>query len=424
MTNANAETLLQPASRRGSLAPGTVLQGTYRIVGPLARGGCGEVYVAEHTRLPQRFAVKVLQSNLAHNPEALSRFRGEAEITSTLRHPHIVTVLDFNVTETGMPYLVMELLDGRMLADRLADGPVDGDTTIKIIDQIAHALHAAHERGIIHRDLKPENVMLLAADGVEDFVKVLDFGISRASWRPRVTGVQKVAGTPEFMSPEQASARPDIDHRSDQFSLAGIAYMLLTGREPFCGDDPLGILQQVVYVDPPPPSRIAPRISPEIDAVVMRGLSKRPEDRYPDVIAFSVALKNAIQGCPATSGPERASFSPAAFIDVSDAPPPVRASAQELPPVALAPAPARRGVGPAPWDGGEAGPETRALIRRVTRSPVRRLGWAVLAAAGIVAAGWFAPPTRAMTRQTVSYAEDNARAAYHHAVEAAGFTHR
>src|SRR5512133_2268615 len=151
--------LVGPAA--GGLAIGLVLQGTYRIMRPLAEGGCGEVYLAAHTRLPGRFAIKLLHRSLVRDNDALTRFQQEAEITSSLRHPHIVQVFDFNVTDGGVPYLVMELLEGKLLAQRIDDaGALDPAAAAHIIDQIASALNAAHSRGIVHRDLKPENVML------------------------------------------------------------------------------------------------------------------------------------------------------------------------------------------------------------------------------------------------------------------------
>ena len=219
----------------------------------------------------------------------MTRFRQEAEITSSLRHPHIVQVFDFNVTDNGVPFLVMELLEGKLLSQRIAaDGPLDPMIAINIIEQTASALHAAHARGIVHRDLKPENIMLLGGAGVGDFVKVLDFGISQASWRPRLTDGERVAGTPQFMAPEQACGlREQIDHRSDQFSLAAIAYTLLTGQEPFRGENPIAVLYEVVHTDPTLPSQIVPALAPEIDAVIMRGLAKESADRYPDVLAFA-----------------------------------------------------------------------------------------------------------------------------------------
>jgi serine/threonine-protein kinase len=278
------------------LANGTVLDGTYRIVRPLAEGGCGEVYVAAHTRLPGEFAIKVLHRSLLQDDEALSRFRREAEITSSLHHPHIVQVFDFNVTPEGVPYLVMELLEGQLLTKRVsAGGPLLPETAVRIIEQIAGALHVAHASGVVHRDLKPDNIILLAVDGQDDFVKLVDFGISQASWRPRLTGTARVVGTPQFMSPEQARGlREEIDARTDQFSLAAIAYTLLTGYEPFWSEELTAVLYQVVHEMPTLPSLRAPWLGARIDAVIARGLAKAPADRYPDILAFASALREAV----------------------------------------------------------------------------------------------------------------------------------
>jgi serine/threonine protein kinase len=382
--------LLGPAT--GGLSIGIVLQGTYRIVRPLAEGGCGEIYLAAHTRLPGRFAVKLLHRSLVRDSDAFARFQQEAEITSSLRHPHIVQVFDFNVTDSGVPYLVMELLEGKLLAQRIAAaGALDPVSAVDIIDQIASALNAAHSRGIVHRDLKPENVMLLADAGVPDFVKVLDFGISQASWRPRLTEDERVAGTPQYMSPEQACGlREQIDHRSDQFSLAAIAYVLLTGREPFTGDNPIAVLYEVVHSDPPVPSQIVPALGPEIDAVVMRGLAKESADRYPSVLAFASALSAAVHGSGA-----------AAFIDPTSDPPPVRTPAPVLamPPGAV---PSRQiaddpvDIQPAPV---AVGRDTVRLIRRMrwrqSRASLRFLVGTLVVAAVLV---WFLPTTRKPTR--------------------------
>jgi serine/threonine protein kinase len=374
-------------------APGTILQGTYRIVAPLAEGGCGEIYLADHTRLPGRVAVKVLHRGLQRNAEILSRFRQEAEITATLRHPHIVQVLDFNVTDQGYPYLVMELLEGQPLARRIVAGqPVAPAAAINIVEQIAQALQAAHARGIVHRDLKPDNIVLLSADGMQDFVKVLDFGISQASWRPRLTDGAQVAGTPQYMAPEQACGqREAIDPRTDQFSLAAIAYTLLTGQEPFVAEDPIAVLYQVVHADPVPPAALVPRLGAAVDAVILRGLSKASADRFPNVLEFAGALRRAIEGAPATP----ATIIPDAELDE---PPPVRTPPPlrlfELEPKTL---PFARTGPVAP-----AGRPTRRLIRRlrwgiVYRTP-RRM--ALLAIAAVMAFTWFSPTARG-TAETV-----------------------
>jgi serine/threonine protein kinase len=200
--------------------------------------------------------------------------------------------------------------------------------------------------------------MLLADAGVPDFVKVLDFGISQASWRPRLTEGERVAGTPQYMSPEQACGlREQIDHRSDQFSLAAIAYVLLTGHEPFTGDNPIAVLYEVVHHDPPPPSQLVPALGPEIDAVVMRGLAKESADRYPNVLAFASALRAAVQGGAL-----------AAFVDPISDPPPVRTPAPALLSEPLGAVPTRQitddpaDIQPAPV---AAGRHTVRLIRRM-----------------------------------------------------------
>jgi serine/threonine-protein kinase len=385
--------LIRPAT--GGFSIGIVLQGTYRIIRPLAEGGCGEVYLAAHTRLPGRFAIKMLHRSLVRDEDALTRFRQEAEITSSLRHPHIVQVFDFNVTDSGVPYLVMELLEGKLLAQRItAAGALDPLPAINIVEQIATALHAAHARGIVHRDLKPENVMLLAGAGMDDFVKVMDFGISQASWRPRLTDGERVAGTPQFMAPEQAQGQRElIDHRSDQFSLAAIAYTLLTGREPFRGENAIALLYEVVHTEPAIPSQLVPALGPEVDAVIMRGLAKASVDRYPNVLAFASALRAAIQG--ATPGP---------FSDPTSEPPPVRTP---IPVVAAAPVralpldlPGSEPIDLAAPPAGPAGRETVRLLRRMRwrmHKTQRRIALATLAAA---AAGYvcFSPATLEVAR--------------------------
>ena len=376
------------------LSIGIVLQGTYRIVRPLAEGGCGEIYLAAHTRLPGRFAVKLLHRSLVRDKDALSRFRQEAEITSSLRHPHIVQVFDFNVTDAGVPYLVMELLEGKLLAQRIASvGAMDPAAAGDIVEQIASALHAAHARGIVHRDLKPENIMLLSDAGVADFVKVLDFGISQASWRPRLTDGERVAGTPQYMAPEQACGlREQIDHRSDQFSLAAIAYTLLTGREPFRGENAIAVLYEVVHTDPVLPSQIVPALSPEIEAVIMKGLAKESADRYPNVLEFASALRAAIHG-----------GSPAAFTDATCEPPPVRTPT----PVLLAEPPRALQAESELYEPIDSQPALMPVGRDTVRL-LRRMRWmqararlrvaALVAAAAMAALVWWSPATRLATR--------------------------
>ena len=360
-------------------AIGTVLGESYRLVRSLAQGGCGDVYVAEHERLGSEVAVKVLHPSLAGNAQALARLRQEADIMSAVRHPHIVQILDFDVTEQGVPFLVMELLHGRPLTEGAISGsPLEPRAALHIIDQIAQALAAAHAHGIVHLDLKPDNVILIPTDGRDDFVKVIDFGISRATWRDRPDHEPLITGTPEYMAPEQAQGmNAEIDHRTDQFALASLTYRLLTGHEPFPGGDPLVILHQVVNETPQPPSQRAPWLGAGVDAVIDRGMSKRSADRYPSVAAFAEALAGAIDAIAV----DRRRFSREASqpLFVAPASPPMTSEYSEPP--------ERR-----------AEPDTLQFLRKLrTPAPRRRRG-ALLLALAAAALVWFVPASREVAR--------------------------
>ncbi|MDX2023694.1 MAG: serine/threonine-protein kinase [Deltaproteobacteria bacterium] len=275
-----------------TFGPGEVLGGSYRVKRRLAVGGMGEVYLCRHTRLPGHYVAKVLTKELNNSDENYARFRREAEILATLRHPNVVQVIDFNFTPSGAPYLVMEYLDGEDLSvfvePRKPFGP---RRTARIIKQVASALQAAHDVGIVHRDLKPENVVLISAPGQDNFVKVIDFGISISHKTSRVTAHEVLMGTPHFMSPEQAQGQREIDGRSDQFSLAIMAYLLLTGDLPFDAQTPVAVLYAVVNS----PIRPFPASVPQsVASVISRALSKLPDDRYATVMAFAQALEDAI----------------------------------------------------------------------------------------------------------------------------------
>ena len=276
---------------------GTVLDGSYRIEGLLGEGGMGAVYAATHLRLEKRVAVKVMARELTANPEALARFRREALVTSGLGHPHIVQVFDFSTTPTGEPFLVMEFLDGEDLDHRLRRvGRLPAADVVRMVKQVASALMATHNKGIVHRDLKPANIYLLEVAGETDFVKVLDFGISKVrSASTKLTRTSSIMGTPNYMSPEQAKGNTEaIDERTDQWALACIAWECLSGQGPFVGENVPSILFQIVHE--PPPS-LLPQVAdlyPQVEAVLLRGLAKNKNDRFAKVDDFATELEAAV----------------------------------------------------------------------------------------------------------------------------------
>jgi serine/threonine protein kinase len=277
---------------------GQTLRGTYRILSVLDQGGMGLVFEAEHTRLRRRVAVKVLARHLISDTQALARFNREAEIISQLEHPHIVQILDFDTTEQGEPYIVMELLKGESLSERLErDGCLPVAESARIVEQVASGLFLAHQASIVHRDLKPANIFLMTKPGQGQAVKLLDFGISKRVGVGRsLTGEFDVLGTPDYMAPEQALGKTaSVDHRGDQYALAVIAFEMLCGQTPFSGSDLMDVLQKVVSVAAPPIERFAPHVSPQVGAVLKRGLEKNPAARYPTVLDFALSFSTACE---------------------------------------------------------------------------------------------------------------------------------
>jgi len=282
-------------TRIGDSLVGRVLRNTYRILDVLEQGGMGTVYRGEHQRLKRPVAIKVLAQHLAADPSALTRFQREAEIVSQLHHPHIVHILDFDTTDEGDPYIVMELLSGETLARRLdRERLLALRDVVQIVAQAAGGLVVVHAAGIVHRDLKPDNVFLLDMQDQSVFVKLLDFGISkRAAASRRVTGEYDVLGTPDYMAPEQVINTANADHRADQWSLAAMAYEMLCGRIPFYGESVVTTLAKVVGEEPTPLVDLAPGIPKDLAAVVARGLSKEPSRRFSSILEFANQLAEA-----------------------------------------------------------------------------------------------------------------------------------
>lgn len=249
--------------------------GPYRIVRLLGEGGMGVVFEAEDTHLRRRVAVKVIRPRFASVTRARQRFLREARTVAALRSDHIVTI--HHVGPDGdLPYLVMELLQGESLLERLKRGPLPLAEALRVVREAASGLAVAHAAGVVHRDIKPSNLFLEQPSGR---VKVLDFGLARAEWEERLTSAGRVVGTVGYMSPEQA-AGGEVDARSDVFSLGVVLYQLCAGRLPFERALLTHTLAALLSdVEPPPPSRTNPGVPPRLDSLVLRMLARRPEQR-------------------------------------------------------------------------------------------------------------------------------------------------
>ncbi|HEY4186967.1 MAG TPA: protein kinase [Polyangia bacterium] len=285
--------------------------GSYQVIKELGKGGMGCVYLAEHSLIGRKAAVKVLNPDIASDPEVVSRFFTEARAVNDIRHPNIVEVTDFG--KFGPFYcIVMEYLEGETLAGRLSRVRVfDEPSVIRIMKQCTSALGAAHEQGLVHRDIKPENIFLRAHPDYPDFVKLLDFGIAKLLTADTNVGhhtkTGSVLGTPSYMSPEQCLGEAALDIRSDVYSLGVVIYQMLTGQLPFMADT-LGRLIVCHVNEPPvPPSVINPGISRAMNDLVIRTLQKRPKDRFQSARDMRDALDRLLP-------PQPRSLTPAAGI--------------------------------------------------------------------------------------------------------------
>jgi serine/threonine-protein kinase len=278
---------------------GTTLDARYRVLRVIGEGGMGVVYEAQHVLIEKHVALKVLRDTFTSRPDVVERFRQEAKSVSRIGHPNIVDVSDFGETPSGQSYIVMEMLFGEDLADVLSrERVLPPSRAVRIVYQVARALHATHKKEIVHRDLKPENIYLIERDGVTDIVKVVDFGVAKmndasaTSTGRKLTRTGMIFGTPEYMSPEQALGRP-FDHRVDIYALGAILFELLTGRVPFTGENFMEILAHHGHTPLPAMSSVnaAINISPALEAVVLRALSKEPGCRYQSMGELAEALR-------------------------------------------------------------------------------------------------------------------------------------
>jgi serine/threonine protein kinase len=263
------------------LAPGVRISENIRLRSLLRTGGMANVWIAEHAGLETRVAVKFMSGQLATNAGYVARFRAEAKIAARIKSPHVVNILDYAISPAGLPYIVMELLEGEDLEMRLRSAsPLSFEDSSRVLVQICKALAKAHALGIVHRDIKPDNVFLVAHEG-ELFVKLLDFGIAKDETRPEsVTAAGIMMGTPSFMSPEQIFRPREVDHRSDLWSAAVVAYRCLTGTLPFVGDTFGAMCLSTHDGQFTAPSSIEPALPRELDKWFEKALNVDPSARF------------------------------------------------------------------------------------------------------------------------------------------------
>ncbi|MCA9541637.1 MAG: serine/threonine protein kinase, partial [Myxococcales bacterium] len=304
----------------GEKLPGT----PYELGERLGGGGMGQVFRARHIELGRDVAVKLLAPALAHDPKAMERLRREARAAARLGNPHIIEIYDLGISDDGRPYVVMKLVDGRDLKKLLdAEAPLPPERVYGIIGQIGDALADAHAAGVVHRDLKPENVLVERRQG-KDRVTLLDFGIAQSiqDTDSRLTREGQMIGTPGYMAPEQALARP-LDGRADQYAVAVIAYEMLSGKSPFARITALQLLAAQLTQAPTPLGEVVDPavVPPALQAVVMRGLERDPEARFVDmpafVEAFGAALETPAALAPAPAGMGRGPMIAAAVLAVA-----------------------------------------------------------------------------------------------------------
>jgi eukaryotic-like serine/threonine-protein kinase len=268
----------------------TLFDGRYRIVRKLGAGGMANVYLAEDEDLGRRVAIKILNDRYANDDLFIERFRREAKSAAALSHPNIVSVYDRGEAE-GTYYIAMEVIEGRSLKELIMTrGPLPIAQALAYTHEILDALRFAHRHGIIHRDIKPHNIL------IGERLKVTDFGIARAG-ASQMTEAGSIMGTAQYLSPEQARGAP-VTASSDLYSAGIVLYEMLTGKVPFNGDSAIEIAMKHLNDPPKPPSKIRPEIPDELDAVVLRALSKNPEDRYQTAEEFSEDLHRVEAGLP------------------------------------------------------------------------------------------------------------------------------
>jgi serine/threonine-protein kinase len=289
---------MSPNSARRPNA-GDLIAGKYRVLRALGEGGMGTVLVARHELLDVSVAVKVLTADLTRSDNGMGRFLREAQAVARLKSEHVAHVMDIGTTEEGQPFIVMELLDGKDLEERLLGGPLPVPVAVDFVLQAIEAVAQAHAIGIVHRDLKPANLFVAVLPGAREVVKVLDFGVAKlidGTSRVRkvandqvLTGEHSAVGSPSYMSPEQVRAE-SVDARTDIWSLGTILYELLTERTAFSGASTAEIFAAILHTTPEPLRTLCPSAPAELEAAVARCLQRAPADRYQNVAELARAI--------------------------------------------------------------------------------------------------------------------------------------
>jgi len=300
MGDASTAQIEMPSAAKPSdtIAAGRVLADKFKLVRLIGKGGMGSVWAAEHLGLRSEVAVKVINPHIARSEQALGRFVREAQAAASLRSPNVVQIFDYGVDD-GTPYIVMELLVGEPLSQRIKrTGPLGVATTLAILKDMCRAIARAHEAGIVHRDLKPDNVFLVK-DADREVAKILDFGIAKAQLEPGITGdgestsTGALLGTPYYVSPEQAMNAKDVDHRTDLWALGVIAYECLVGQRPFVADQITALVLQICTEPLPVPSKVG-NVPRGFDRWFQRALQREPDKRFQGASELYASLEDAL----------------------------------------------------------------------------------------------------------------------------------